>query len=76
MASEITKTIKEPFIIYLDLEYMIEKIDECKNSPKNWSSTKVSEHIPSGFSISSFRSIENTHEKVWGILKRARNKND
>ena len=35
MASEITKTIKEPFIIYLDLEYMIEKIDECKNSPKN-----------------------------------------
>ena len=76
MASEITKTIKEPFIIYLDLEYMIEKIDECKNSPKNWSSTKVSEYIPSGFSISSFRSIENTHEKVWGILKRARNKND
>ena len=76
MSSEITKAIKEPLIIYADLEYMIEKIDGCKNSPENWSTTKVSEHIPSGFSISSFRCIENTHKKVWGILKRARNKND
>ena len=35
MPSEITKAIKEPLIIYADLEYMIEKIDGCKNSPEN-----------------------------------------
>ena len=52
---------KAPFIIYADLECIIEKIDGCKNNPENSSATKVSKHIPSGFSmytISSFRSIE------------------
>ena len=38
-----------PFIIYADLECLIEKIDGCKNNPENSSTTKVSEHIPSGF---------------------------
>ena len=47
------------------LNVIIEKIDGCKNNPKNSFTTKVSEHIPSGFSmptISSFRSIENKHD--------------
>ena len=47
------------------LNVTIEKIDGCKNNPKNSFTTKVSEHIPSGFSmptISSFRSIENKHD--------------
>ena len=51
---------KAPFIIYGDLACIIEKTDECKNSPENSSTTKASEHIPSGFSkstISSFRNI-------------------
>ena len=59
------KPDKEPFILYADLECIIQKIDGCKNNPENSSTTKVSEHIPSGFSmykISSFRSIENTHD--------------
>ena len=30
----------------------MEKIDGCKNNLQNSSTTKVSEHIPSGFSIS------------------------
>ena len=57
--------IKAPFIIYADLECIIQKINGYKNNPKNSSITKVSEHIPSGFSmstISSFRSIENKHD--------------
>ena len=37
------------FIIYADLECIIEKIDCRKNNPENSSATKVSEHIPSGF---------------------------
>ena len=58
------KSDKAPFIIYADLKWIIENIDGCKNNPENSSTTKVSEHIPSGFSmttISSFRSTENEH---------------
>ena len=53
---------KPLFIIYADLECIIEKIDRCKNNPEISSTTKVSKHDPSGFSmstISSFRGIEN-----------------
>ena len=55
---------KAPFIIYVDLACIIENNDGCKNNPENLSTTKVSEHIPSGFSmltISSFRSIGNKY---------------
>ena len=82
------KSSKEPFIIYGDLECLIDKIDACKNNPENSSTTKVSEHIPSGFLMSTIlpiKSIEKKHDKCWGndcmknvlwILKRARNGND
>ena len=46
------KSDKAPFIIYADLECIIEKIDGCKNNPENSSTTKVSKHIPLGFSMS------------------------
>ena len=54
------KSHKAPFIIYTDSECLLETIDGCKNNPENLFTTKVGEHIPSGFSmptISSFRSI-------------------
>ena len=47
------------FIIYADLECIIEKTDRCKNNPEDSFTTKMSEHIPLGFpmsTISSFRS--------------------
>ena len=43
------KSDKAPFIIYADLECVIEKIDRCKNNPENSSTAKASEHIPPGF---------------------------
>ena len=55
---------KPLLIIYEDRECIIEKVDWCKNNPENWSTKKVSEHIPSCFSMSSFRSIEKTHKKI------------
>ena len=61
----ITKTDKASYIIYSDLECIIEKIDRCKNNPENSSTAKVSEHIPSGFpmpTISSFRGMEIKHD--------------
>ena len=63
------KSDKPPFIIYAQLEFIIEKIDGCKNNPENSSTTKVSQHISSGFSVStvlSFRSIENKHDVYRG----------
>ena len=63
------KSDKTPFIIYTDLECIIEKIDGCKNNPETSSTTKVREPIPSGFSMStilSFRSIENKHNVYRG----------
>ena len=62
------KSDKARFIIYADLECIIEKTG-CKNNPENSPTTKVSEHIPSGFSmssISSFRSIENENDVYRG----------
>ena len=38
------KSDKAPFIIYADLEHIIEK-----NNPENSSTAKVREHVPSGF---------------------------
>ena len=35
-----------------NLECLIEKINECKNNTENLSTTKVTEHIRSGFSMS------------------------
>ena len=78
MSSEETKILefnqyqkfdKAPFAIYAGLECIIEKIDGCKNNPENSSTTKVGEHIPSGFSmftISSFSRIENKHDVCRG----------
>ena len=43
------KSDKAPFIIYVDLECIIENIDGCKSNPKNSTTTKISENFPSGF---------------------------
>ena len=60
---------KARFIIYADPECIIENINICKINPENLSTTKVSKHIPSGFSlstISSFKNIENKHDVYRG----------
>ena len=51
---------KAPFIIYTDLECIIQKTDGCKNNPENSSTTKVSKHFTMS-TISSFINIENKH---------------
>ena len=63
------KSDKAPFIIYADLECIIEKIDGCKNNPENLSTAKISEHVSPGLSMSIiplFRSIENKHDVYRG----------
>ena len=49
--------------------YITKKTDGCKNNPENSSATKVGEHIPSDFAISTkpfFRSIKNKHDACRG----------
>ena len=45
------KSDKAPFIIYADLECLIEKIG-CKNNPETSFTTKLGEHNPSSFLMS------------------------
>ena len=59
------KSDKAAFIIYADLQRLIEKMDKYKNNPQNSFTAKVNEHFPSGFSMSttmSFKSIESKHD--------------
>ena len=44
------KSMKAPFIIYADLECLLEKMSTCQNNPKK-STTKINMHTPSGYSL-------------------------
>ena len=63
------KSDKAPFITYADAESLIVKIDGYKINPEKSSTTKVSEHIPSGFSMSTislFKDIEKKYDVYRG----------
>ena len=38
------KSMKITFIIYADIEYLIEKIDTCHSNPEKLSTTKINKH--------------------------------
>ena len=42
---QFAKTDKAPFVIFADLECLIEKIDGCKNVPENSCTTKNNNHL-------------------------------
>ena len=43
------KSIKVMFIVYTDLESLLEKINTCHNNPKKSSTTKINKHAASGY---------------------------
>ena len=45
------KSMKVSFIIYADLESLLEKMSTCQNDPKNSSTTKINKHAASGYSL-------------------------
>ena len=58
------KSDKMPYIIYANIESLIKKIDEYTNNPENSPTTKIGDHVPCGYSMSTiwaFDSIENKH---------------
>ena len=44
-------SLKVPFIIYGDLECLIQKINTCQNNPDKSYTERKAEHIPSGYSL-------------------------
>ena len=46
------KSIKFPFIIYADLECLLEKISTCYNNPEESSTAEINKHTPTGYSLS------------------------
>ena len=45
------KSMKVPFIIYVDLESLLQKMDTCHNNSKTSSATKINKHTHSGYSL-------------------------
>ena len=58
------KSIKSPFIIYADLECLLEKMSTCYNNPKESSTTEINKHTPSGYSLFTHCSFDKTKNKL------------
>ena len=54
---------KIPCTIFTDIESLIRKIDGCVNNPENSLRTKLGEHIPSGYSMSTISSLDHLENK-------------
>ena len=58
------KSMKVPFIIYADLECLLEKLSTCINNPNVSSTTKINKHTPSGYSIFTSCSFDESKNKL------------
>ena len=58
------KSIKSSFIIYADLECLLEKISTCYNNPEESSTTEIMKHTPSGYSLFTHCSFGKTKNKL------------
>ena len=53
-----------PFVIYADLECLLEKMSTCINSPNESSTTEINKHTPSGYSIFTHCSLDESKNKL------------
>ena len=58
------KSMKLPFVIYADLECLLEKMSTCINNPNESSTTKTNKHTPSGYSIFTHCSFDKSKNKL------------
>ena len=58
------KSIRSLFIIYADLECLLEKMSTCYNNPKESSTTEINKHTPSGCSLFTHCSFDKTKNKL------------
>ena len=62
--NQVEKSMKVPFIIYADLESLLEKMNTCHNNPGKSSTTKINKHTPSGLSLFTHCSFDTTKNKL------------
>ena len=55
--------MKIPFIIYANMESLLEKIDTCHNNPEKSSVIKLNKHTAFGYSLLTHCSFDNTKNK-------------
>ena len=58
------KPMKVPFIIYADLESLLENMNTCHNNPEKSSTTKINKHTLSGYSLFTLCSFDTTKNKL------------
>ena len=52
------KSLRVPFIIYVDLECLLRKINTCSNNPDKSYTEKKAMHKPSGYSLATCCSFD------------------
>ena len=57
------KSDNMPYIIYADINFLIRNIDRCANNPEKSSTTKICEHIPYGYSMSTIWGFDHLEHK-------------
>ena len=57
------KSMKVPFIIYAELDFLLEKMNTCHNNPKKSSTTKINKHTSSGYSLFTQYPFDTTKNK-------------
>ena len=58
------KSMKVPFIIYADIDSLLEKMSTCHNNPKKSTTTKINKHTFSGYSLFTNCSFDLTKSKL------------
>ena len=58
------KSINTPFIIYADLECLLEKISTCYSNLEESSTTEINKHTPSGYSLFTHCPFDKTKNKL------------
>ena len=56
--------IRSPFIIYADLECLLQNISTCYNNLEESSTTEINKHTPSGYSLFTHCSFDKTKNKL------------
>ena len=58
------KSIKLPFVVYADLECLLEKMSTCQNNPRESSTTEINKHTPSGYLLFTNCSFDKSKNKL------------
>ena len=62
--NHVEKSMKLPFVIYADLECLLEKMSTCINNPNESSTTKINKHLSLSYSIFTHCSFDESKNKL------------